>query len=84
EDISAASDLLAGERGAEAAIAGALKKLSRMSDEARKAASAAESALEQAYAQAEEGRRELDALLSRLEVDAGALERKEERLFAIR
>jgi DNA repair protein RecN (Recombination protein N) len=55
-----------------------------MKEEARKAAAAAESALEQAFALAEEGRRELDALLSRLEVDSGELERKEERLFAIR
>lgn len=84
EDVSAASELLSGERGAEAALAGALKKLSRMSDEARKAAAAAESALEQAYALTEDGRHELDALLSRLEIDAGALDRKEERLFAIR
>ncbi|GAA0546868.1 DNA repair protein RecN (Recombination protein N) [Rhizomicrobium palustre] len=84
EDVSAASDLLSGERGAEAGLAGALKKLSRMGEEARKAAAAAEAALEQAYAMAEEGRRELDALLSRLEVDSSALERKEERLFALR
>jgi DNA repair protein RecN (Recombination protein N) len=84
EDISAASDLLSGERGAESALAGALKRLSRMSEEARQAASAAETVLEQAFALAEEGRRELDALLSRLEVDAGALEKKEERLFALR
>jgi len=84
EDVSAAADLLSGERGAEAGLAGALKRLSRMSEEARKAASAAETALEQAFALTEEGRRELDALLSRLEIDAGALERKEERLFAIR
>ena len=48
------------------------------------AASAAEAALEQAFALTEEARRELDALLSRLEVDTGELERKEERLFAIR
>jgi DNA repair protein RecN (Recombination protein N) len=84
EDVSAATDLLSGERGAEAQLAGALKRLSRMGEEARKAAAAAESALEQAYALAEDGRRELDAFLSRLEVDTGALERKEERLFAIR
>ena len=32
----------------------------------------------------EEARRELEALLSRLEPDSGALERKEERLFALR
>ena len=84
EDVSAASDLLSGERGAEAALAGALKRLSRMSEEARHAAAAAESALEQAFAHTEDGRHELDGLLSRLEIDAGALERKEERLFAIR
>ena len=41
-------------------------------------------ALEQAYALAEEARRELDSLLSRLDTDTGALERKEERLFALR
>ena len=84
EDVSAASELLSGERGAEASLAGALKRLSRMNEEARRAAAAAESSLEQAFALAEEARRELDALLSRLEIDAGTLERKEERLFAIR
>ena len=84
EDVSAASELLSGERGAEASLALALKRLSRMSEEARKAAAAAESALEQSFALAEEARRELDALLSRLEVDSGELERKEERLFAVR
>ena len=84
EDVSAASDLLSGERGAEALLASALKRLSRMGEEARKAAAAAESALEQSYALAEDARRELDAFLSRLEVDTGALERKEERLFALR
>jgi DNA repair protein RecN (Recombination protein N) len=62
----------------------ALKRLSRMKEEARKAAAAAETALEQAFALAEEARRDLDALLSRLEADPTELERKEERLFAIR
>ncbi|MBU6296727.1 MAG: DNA repair protein RecN [Alphaproteobacteria bacterium] len=84
EDVSAASELLSGERGAEASLALALKRLSRMSEEARQASAAAESALEQSFAFAEEARRELDALLSRLEADPGELERKEERLFAIR
>ena len=84
EDVSAASDLLSGERGAEALLASALKRLSRMGEEARKAAAVAESALEQSYALAEDARRELDAFLSRLDVDTGALERKEERLFALR
>jgi DNA repair protein RecN (Recombination protein N) len=84
EDVSSALEQLAGERGAETGLAQALKKLSRMNEEARKAASAAETALEQAYALAEEARRELDSLLSRLDTDTGTLERKEERLFALR
>ncbi|MDE2134355.1 MAG: DNA repair protein RecN [Alphaproteobacteria bacterium] len=84
EEVSAASELLSGERGAEASLALALKRLSRMNEEARKAVAAAETALEQSYALAEDARRELDALLSRLEGDSGELERKEERLFAIR
>jgi DNA repair protein RecN (Recombination protein N) len=84
EDVSSALESLSGERGAETGLAQALKKLSRMNEEARKAARAAESALEQAYALAEEARRELDSLLSRLDTDTGSLERKEERLFALR
>jgi len=84
EEVAAAAELLSGERGAEASLAGALKRLSRMAVEARKAAGGAEAALEQSFALAEEARRELDALLSRLDADSGELERKEERLFAIR
>jgi DNA repair protein RecN (Recombination protein N) len=84
EDVSSALELLSGERGAETGLAQALKKLSRMNDQARKAARPAEAALEQAYAFAEEARRELDSLLSRLDTDTGSLERKEERLFALR
>jgi DNA repair protein RecN (Recombination protein N) len=84
EDVSSALESLSGERGAETGLAQALKKLSRMNEQARKAARAAESALEQAYALAEEARRELDSLLSRLDTDTGSLERKEERLFALR
>jgi len=84
EDVSAALEALSGDRGAETGLAQALKKLSRMNEEARKAAAAAETALEQSYALAEEARRELDSLLSRLDTDTGSLERKEERLFALR
>jgi DNA repair protein RecN (Recombination protein N) len=84
EDVSAASDLLSGERGAESALASALKKLSRLNESARPMLAAAESALEQAFAQTEEARRELDAFLSRLDADPSVLERKEERLFALR
>jgi len=84
EELAASSELLSGERGAEASLALAVKRLTRMNEEARKAAAAAEAALEQAYGLAEEARRELDALLTRLDADPSELERKEERLFAIR
>jgi DNA repair protein RecN (Recombination protein N) len=84
EDLGAASQALSGERGAEAGLASALKKLSRMPEEARKRVAAAESALEQAYAQTEEARRELDGLLASLDSDSASLEKKEERLFALR
>jgi DNA repair protein RecN (Recombination protein N) len=84
EDVSSALESLSGERGAESGLAQAMKKLSRMNEEARKIAAPAEAALEQAYALAEEARRELDSLLSRLDSDTGALEKAEERLFALR
>ncbi len=83
-EIAAASEALSGERGAEASLAQALKKLSRMNEEARKAANAAENALEQAFALAQEGRQQLDALLARLELHPLELERKEDRLHALR
>ncbi|HEY4113701.1 MAG TPA: DNA repair protein RecN [Rhizomicrobium sp.] len=84
EDISAALELLSGERGAEASLASALKRLMRLKPEAREAVAPAERALDQSFAMAEEGRRELEAVLSRLEADPGELEKKEERLFALR
>lgn len=84
EDVSSALESLAGERGAQTGLAQAMKKLSRMNEEARKVAAPAEAALEQAYALAEEARQELDSLLSRLDTDTNALDRKEERLFALR
>ena len=84
EEVSSALESLSGERGAETGLVQALKKLSRMNPQARAIAAPAESALEQAYALAEEARRELDSLLSRLDTDTGALERSEERLFALR
>jgi DNA repair protein RecN (Recombination protein N) len=84
EDIAAALESLGGERGAETGLAQALKRLARMNEEARKAAAPAETALEQAYALAEEARLELNSLLARLDTDTGALEKKEERLFALR
>lgn len=84
EEVSAATAALCGERGAEAGLASALKRLSRMNEEARKAASAAETALEQAYALTEDARRELNSLLSSLKHNPRELEKKEERLYALR
>ncbi|MGH6876845.1 MAG: DNA repair protein RecN, partial [Rhizomicrobium sp.] len=84
EDVSRSVEFLAGDKGAQAALAGALKRLSRLHPEARSRVKEAESALDQAYALTEEARSELDALLSNLDVDAGMLERKEERLFGLR
>ncbi len=84
EEVSSALESLSGDRGAQSGLAQAMKKLSRMNEEARKIAAPAEAALDQAYALAEEARRELDSLLSRLDSDTGALEKKEERLFALR
>ncbi len=84
EEVSSALESLSGERGAQTGLAQALRKLSRMNEEARKISQTAETALEQAYALAEEARRDLDSLLSRLDSDNNELERKEERLFALR
>ena len=84
EDISSALESLQGDRGAQTGLAQAMKKLSRMNEEARRIAAPAETALEQAYALAEEARQELQSLQSRLDTDTNALERKEERLFALR
>lgn len=84
EEVSATVGLLSGDRSAESALAGALKRLARLHPEARLRAKAAETALDQAFALTEDARRELDALLSQLDHDAGLLERKEDRLFALR
>src|SRR6185437_11504156 len=84
EELGAAVEALGGEGTAEASLASALKKLSRLPEEARKRASAAFATLEQAFAQTEEARCELEALLSSLDTDSSALERKEERLFELR
>ena len=84
EDISSAIGLLSGDKGAESALATALKRLARLPAEARERIRVAEATLDQAFALTEDARRELEALLSQLEVDANSLERKEERLFSLR
>jgi DNA repair protein RecN (Recombination protein N) len=84
EDVSAAIEALAGDKGAESALAGALKRLSRMNEEARKKTASAEAALDSAFALVEDARHALDALLAQLDADPAELDRKEERLFALR
>jgi len=84
EDVSAAADLLNGERGAGAAISAALKRLSRMNDAARLASAAAEQALDQAYNALEDARRELDSLSARLDFEPGQLEKTDDRIHALR
>jgi DNA repair protein RecN (Recombination protein N) len=84
EDVSAAADLMTGERGAETNMAQALRKLSRLAPEGRAAARASEAALEAALALVQEVGGELQSLLARLEADPAKLEQSEERLFALR
>lgn len=84
EDVSAAADLLNGERGAGASISAALKRLSRMNDAARQASAAAEQALDQAYNALEDARSELDSLSARLDFEPGQLEKTDDRIHALR
>ena len=84
EDVNAAAELLAGDRGAASSLSGALKRLSRMNEAARAAAGAAETALDQAYNAVEDARRELEALQSRLDIEPGQLEKVEDRIHDLR
>ena len=84
EAISLTCELLGGEQGAEAKLAEALKRLSRLGDEARNPVSAAEAALEQSFALVEEGRRGLETFLSKLDADPRELEKKDDRLHGLR
>ena len=84
EDIAAAAEFISGDGGAEIRLSSALRRLSRLPPEGRGLVGAAMTVLESGLAQAEEGRRELESLLSRLEFEPGRLEQVEERLFALR
>ncbi|HEX4158159.1 MAG TPA: DNA repair protein RecN [Rhizomicrobium sp.] len=84
EDISSACELLSGDKGAESALATAMKRLARLPPEARARVQGVEAALDQAFALTEDARRDLDAMVSQLEIDANSLERTEERLFGLR
>lgn len=84
EDVAATRELIAGDRGAQSVLASALRRISRLSAEARDRAGAAESGLEQAFALVEDARRELEHLLAELKADPAELDRTEERLSALR
>ena len=84
EDIAAAIGFVTGDGGAELGLGSALRRISRMTPEGRKAVAAAEAALEAAAANADEARRELEAAGSRLTAEPRRLEDVEERLFALR
>jgi DNA repair protein RecN (Recombination protein N) len=84
EDIRTTLDFVSGDGGAELSLGSALRRLSRLNPEGRQAAAAAEAALESAFAQTEEARRELESVLARLDAKPGRLEEVEERLFALR
>jgi DNA repair protein RecN (Recombination protein N) len=84
KDIEQAADSVFGDNGAQNGLASALRRLSRLPQEGREAAAKAEAALDAALALADEGARELQALLSRLDVQPGKLEEVEDRLFALR
>ena len=84
EDVAAAAEFLSGDEGAETKLVAALRRLSRLGAEAREAAASAETALDSALALVEDGRRALEALLDRLDVEPGKLAEVEERLFALR
>jgi DNA repair protein RecN (Recombination protein N) len=84
EDVAAALETISGDRGAESSLAGALKRLSRLSEAARTKAAPAEAALDQAFNLVEDARGMLEGFIAELDADPGELERKEERLFTLR
>jgi DNA repair protein RecN (Recombination protein N) len=84
EEIDAALGFVSGDGGAELNLGSALRRISRLSPEARQAANAAEAALEAAFAHTEEARRELEAVVARLDAEPRRLETVEERLFTLR
>ena len=84
EVVTSASELLGGEQGVEAKLGDSLKRLSRLGEDARRAIAPVETTLEQSFALIEEGRRGLEAFLSSLDSDPRELERKDDRLHALR
>jgi DNA repair protein RecN (Recombination protein N) len=83
-DVAQAAEYVSGDNGAQTGLAAALRKLSRLPPEGREVAARAESVLDSALSLVQEGVRELDMLLARLDVDPGKLAQVEDRLFELR
>ncbi len=84
EAINAAYADLGGERGAERAVAGALRQLGRAADKAGGRLDPVIAALDRAGAELAEGVSLLRGVSADLEIDGGTLDTVEERLFALR
>jgi len=84
QEIAAAADFVGGDGGAELKLGNALRRLSRLPDEGRKAAHDAEEALDSALVLVQNAVAALEHLLDRLKADPGKLEQIEERLFALK
>ena len=84
QEIAAAFDFVGGDGGAEVKLGNALRRLSRLPDEGRKAAHEAEEALDSALVLVQNAVSALEHLLARLNADPGKLEQIEERLFALK
>ena len=84
EAINGAAADLAGERGAERAVAGAMRQLGRAADKAGGRLDEALAALDRAASELSEATASLARVSSDLGSDGGGLDQVEERLFALR
>ncbi|MDG5494946.1 DNA repair protein RecN [Niveispirillum sp. BGYR6] len=84
EGINQANGELSGERGAERALASALRTLSRLAEKAGGRLDPVISALDEAANDVGEAARSLQALSADMDTDGGNLDKIEERLFALR
>lgn len=84
EALNAAYAELSGDRGAERSLAGAARTLARIADKAAGRLDDALAALDRAAAEASEAAAMLRSLSADVDGDSGALEKLEERLFALR
>jgi DNA repair protein RecN (Recombination protein N) len=83
-ELAEALASVSGDGGAEAALRVAIRRLERIADKAGGRLDPAIEGLNRAFTEAEEASRALEAAARDLEFDPRALERAEERLFALR